>query len=61
MVEGTASPAAVCLQLVFQLCLRVKLHGQFLRQQLQLWVEMTVRALEESEHQQVCDALGLQA
>lgn len=61
MVEGAASPAAICLQLVFEVCIRVNLHRQFLTQYLQLLVEITVRALEKAEHQQVCDVLSLQA
>ena len=61
MVEGAASPAAVCLQLVLEVRLRVNLHWQFLPQRLQLPVELAVRALQKAEHQQVCEALGLQA
>lgn len=61
MIEGAASPAAICLQLVFTVPLQVNLHGQLLPQYLQLLVEITVIVSEKAEHQQVCDVLGPQA
>jgi hypothetical protein len=60
LVEGAAGLAAICLQLVFEVCLPVSLHRQFPTQHLQL-LASTARALEKAEHQQVCDVLGPQA
>lgn len=56
-----AAPVAICLQLVMVLP-QVSLHGQFMAQHLQLFVEMTFGAvLEEAKDQQVCDVLILEA
>lgn len=51
MVEGAASPVAVCLQLILEVRLWVNLYGQFLTQFLQLLAEIRARALEKAEHQ----------
>lgn len=60
--QVVAAVVAICLQPIIVVLLQVSRHGQFTAQHLQLFVEIRVGAvLEEAKHQQVCDALILEA
>lgn len=50
-IQEVAAPVAICLQLIVVVLLQVSWHGQFMAQQLQLFMEVIVGAvLEEAKH-----------
>lgn len=60
--QEVAAAVAIYLQPIVLLLLQVSWHGQFPAQDLQLFVEIRVGVtLEEAKHQQVRDALILEA
>lgn len=60
--DHVAVPVAICLQFIIVAFQQESWHRPLMAQHLQLFMEITVRAvLEEAENQQVCDALILEA
>lgn len=60
--DHVAVPVAVCLKFIIVAFQQESWHRPLMAQHLQLFMEITVRAvLEETENQQVCDALILEA